>query len=254
MLTELLTLDVYRFFLVFARLGAALMVLPGFAGRLVSSRIRLLLGLSLSFLMLPLIGPTLPPLPKNISLLLLLLLGETTIGVFIGMVAQLLLSAINIAGTFIGFQTGLTNAFSFDPIAEQQSQLLTGFLSNVALVLIFAADLHHMMIRALIDSYAVFQPGQALPWGDFAETMAHTLTDAFRLGIQLSAPLVAFGLVFYTGLGVLSRLVPQMQVFFVSLPIQVLVGLWLLMVSLPTIMLIFLRWFGDGLSAYTVPH
>jgi flagellar biosynthetic protein FliR len=253
-LTELLTLDVYRLMLVFARLGSALMVLPGFGGHMVSPRVRLLLGMVVSFLMLPIIGPILPPLPPSTGLLVLLIFGEVTVGVFIGIVAQLLLSAINIAGTFIGFQTGLTNAFSFDPVAEQQSQLLTGFLSNVALTLIFAADLHHLMIRAMIDSYALFLPGQPLPWGDFAETAAHTLTESFKLGIQLAGPLVAFGLVFYTALGVLSRLVPQMQVFFVALPVQVMVGMWLLMVALPTIMLLFLRWFGDNLSVYIVPH
>ncbi|MGE5504165.1 MAG: flagellar biosynthetic protein FliR [Actinomycetota bacterium] len=254
MLTDLLSVDIYRFFLVFTRLGAAMMLLPGIGGTLVSVRIRLLLALSIAFLLLPLAGPVLPPLPREPSRLVVLVISEATIGVFLGIIVQVLMSAINVTGTFIGFQVGLTNAFSFDPIAQQQSQLLTGFMSNLAMVLVFASDLHHLMLRALVDSYGLFPPGQPLPLGDFAETLSHTMTQSFRMGIQLAAPLVVFGLVFYSGLGVLSRLVPQMQVFFVAMPIQTLVGLWLLMVALPGIMLVYLRWFADGLLPYVTPR
>jgi flagellar biosynthetic protein FliR len=253
-LGDLLNLDVYRFFLVFTRLGAALMVMPVLGSALVPVRIRLLLGLAFALLLEPLAGPLLPPLPRDLSHLILLVIGEATVGLFIGIIVQALLSAISVAGSFIGFQVGLTNAFSFDPIAQQQSQLLTGFLSNLAMVTIFASDLHHLMLRAMVDSYGLFPPGQALPLGDIAETLSHTITAAFSMGIQLAAPLVVFGLVFYAGLGVLSRLVPQMQVFFVAMPVQTLVGLWLLMVSLPSVMLVYLRWFGDGLLPYVVPR
>lgn len=254
MLTEILNLDIFRFFLVFTRIGAAMMVLPGFGGRLVEAQIRLLLALAMSFVVLPALAPDLPGLPRGLGHTVLLLGGEAVIGVFLGMMAQLLMSALNLAGTVIGFQSGMANAFSFDPVAEQQSQLLTGFLANFAIVVIFASDLHHLMLRAVVDSYALFRPGQALPFGDFADTMAHTLTAAFRLGLQLAAPLVVFGLVFYSGLGVLSRLVPQMQVFFVAMPVQLLVAIWLLMVSLPTVTLLFLRWFEDGLLPFVVPR
>lgn len=254
MLTELLNLDVFRFFLVFTRIGATLMMLPGIGGRLVSARIRLLLALAMAFVMLPMLGPLMPAMPPTVGPLILVVAGEVTIGMFLGMVVHLLLSALNIAGTFIGFQTGLTNAFSFDPIADQQSQLLTGFLVNLGMTVIFASDLHHLMLRAMVDSYSVFPPGQPVPFGDLAETIANMGGAAFRMGLQLAAPLVVFGLVFYSGLGVLSRLVPQMQVFFVAMPVQVIIGLWLFMVSLPMVMMLFLRFFEDGLMPFVVPR
>jgi flagellar biosynthesis protein FliR len=254
LLTELLNLDIFRFFLVVSRIGSAMMLLPGIGGQLVSSRIRLLLALSLSFLLLPVLAPGLPALPKNVGTMVLLVGGEIAIGLFMGTMVQLLMTALNLAGTFVSFQVGLTNAFSFDPVAEQQSQLLTGFLSNLGLVVLFTTDLHHLMLRAVVDSYVLFKPGQVPPFGDFAETMGHMLSESFRMGMQLAAPLVVFGLVFFTGLGVLSKLVPQMQVFFVSQPVQLIVGLWLFMVSLPAVMLLFMRFFEDGLIPFVAPR
>lgn len=254
MLTEILNLDVYRFFVLFARIGTVLMFLPGFAGRLVATRFRLLLALSVAFVMMPVLAPGLPPMPRNLGGLVSLIAGEVAVGVFLGMVVQALLSTVHITGTFIGFQVGLTNAFAYDPIVEQQGQLLTGFLSNLAVAVILATDLHHLMLRAVVDSYELFRPAQPLPWNDMTETLVRTVTGSFELGIRLAAPLVVFGLVFYTAMGLLSRLVPQMQVFFVALPAQVLMGLWMFMVSLPAIILLFLRWFEDGLVPFLVPR
>lgn len=254
MLTEILALDVYRFFMIFTRIAAALMLLPGFGGRILQARMRLMLALSIAFVLMPVIAPLYPPQPSTVSRLLLMILGEATVGLFLGVMTQVLMATLHIAGTFIGFQTGLTNAFSFDAVAEQQSQLLTSFFTNVALVIIFATDLHHLMLRALVDSYDLFRPGHPLPFNDFTATLARSLTTSFALGVKISAPLLVFGLVFYSGLGLLSRLVPQMQVFFVALPIQVIAGLWMMMISLPVMMFVFLRWFEDGLFPFLTPR
>jgi Flagellar biosynthesis pathway, component FliR len=91
-------------------------------------------------------------------------------------------------------------------------------------LLILATDLHHLMFRAVVDSYELFRPGQSLPVSDMSNLLATTLAASFRLGLQLAAPLVVFGLVFYGGLGVLARLMPQMPVFFVALPVQLMMG------------------------------
>ncbi len=253
MLNEILTTDIYRLFLIFSRVGAAMMIMPGFGSSVVQARVRLLLAVAVAFLLLPVLRSTIPPLPSHPSTLFLLIAGEVTVGVYLGVMTQVLVSSLQVAGTFIGFQTGLTNAFSFDAVAQQQSTLLSGFLSNLALVALFATDMHHVMIHAIVDSYDLFRPGQPMPFGDFSETLAHMTSDSFTLGVRMAAPLLVFGLVFYAGLGLLSRLVPQMQVFFVAQPMQVLGGLWMLMVALPLIMLLFLHAFEDGLAPYLTP-
>jgi flagellar biosynthetic protein FliR len=253
-LGEILQLDVFRFFLVFTRIGGAMMLFPGLGGSLVSTRIRLLLALAIAFVLTPLAAPLLPAVPKTVGGMLLAVFGEAVVGIFLGTVVMFIMSTLNMAGSVIGYQTGLTNAFSFDPIAQQQSQLLTGFLSNVGMVAIFATDLHHLMFQAVFESYALFPPGRPLMFGDFAETLGHLATETFKVGTQFAAPLVVFGLVFYTGLGLLSRLVPQMQVFFIAMPVQVMIGMWLFMVSMPLIVSLFLRFFESGLIPYVQPR
>jgi len=251
MLSEILSLDIFRFLLVFARVGSTIMLLPGLGGQLVNIRIRLLFALAVSFVMLPALYDQLPGAPADFAVMLRLVFGEIVAGVYLGTVISFLMSTINLAGTIVGYQTSLTNAFSFDPIAQQQSQLLTGFLSNIAMLAVFATDLHHLMFQAIADSYGLFKPGLALPWGDFSETLSHLLTRTFRFGLQFAAPLVVFGMVFYTALGLLARLVPQIQIFFLSMPVQVLVGLWVFTVTLPIMIGLFLRFFEDTLLPYS---
>jgi len=252
-LNEILTLDIYRFFLIFTRIGTAMIVLPGFGGQLVANRIRLILALAISLVMLPVVGASLPPLPTRLSGLVFLFGSEAMIGLYLGILTQTLMSTLNVAGTFIGFQIGLTNAFSFDTVAEQQSSTITAFLSNVALVAIFTTDLHHLMLRAVTDSYAVIVPGQPLPLNDFAETLSKLLSAAFNFALQLAAPLLAFGIIYNVALGLMSRMSPQIQVFFIALPLQVAGGLWMLMVALPLLILLFLRWFEQGLYPFLLP-
>ncbi len=249
-LNEILTLDIYRFFMIFTRLGAAMLLLPGFSGNLVSTRIRLLLALAFSLVMLPVVGRLYPPLPAQMGGLVTLIVGEALVGIYLGVLTQMLMACLSIAGTFIGFQVGLTNSFSFDAVAAQQSSTLTSLLSTTALVAMFATDLHHLMLRALADSYATFVPGAPLPLDDFSETLGHLMSASFGLGMQLSAPVLVFGLIFYAALGLMARLAPQIQVFFVALPLQVIAGLSMLMIAIPMIIMLFLRWFEAGLIPF----
>jgi len=252
-LNQILTANVYGYVLVFTRLGAALMILPGFASGVVQVRVRLLLALGITLVLLPVLGPKLPPLPTHPAQLALLLAGEAMIGIFLGMIGQFLLSALSVAGSFMSFQTGLTNAFSFDAVAQEQSQMLTGVLSTLGIVAVFVADAHHLMLKAMVDSYDLFPPGAPVPLSDMAMTMTRLLGDMFTLGVRLSAPLLVFGMVFYSGLGLLSRMVPQMQVFFVATPLQVLIGLWMTMVALPVLMMLFMGALQTGLLRYVAP-
>lgn len=253
-LNDILTLDIYRYFLVFARVASALMLLPGFSGRLVPSRMRLVMALAISLVLLPVVGRSFPALPRSVGALVVLVGSEAMVGVFLGLMAQTLISSLSVAGTFIGYQIGLTNAFSFDAVAEQQSSTLTAFLSNVALLAMFTTDLHHLVLRALADSYVTFVPGMPLPLGDFGEVLARTLSDSFSFAMRLAAPLLAFGIIYNVALGLMSRLSPQIQVFFIALPIQVLGGIWMFMVAFPLLIMLFLRWYEDAFIPFLVPR
>ena len=249
-LNDILTMDVYRFMLIFTRVGTALMMFPGFSGALFPVRTRLLLGLVISFALLPVIGALIPRPPSHVGALIAIIFGEVTAGTYLGLVTQIMMGALSIAGTFIGFQIGLTNAFSFDSVAAQQSSTMTAFLSNLALMAIFTTDLHHLMLRALADSYATFGPGMALPLDGFMETIGHLMSDSFGFGVRLASPVIAFGLIYYAGLGLMARLSPQIQVFFIVMPIQVLSGFMVFSLGLAMMIHLFLQWFESGLIPF----
>ncbi len=253
-LNEILTLDIYRFFMIFARVATALMMMPGFGGNTFSARVRLGFSMAVTLVLLPVVGTIFPPLPRSVGALMLLVGQEIIIGIYLGIFTQVLMNTMGMASTLIAMQIGLTNAFSYDAIAQQQSTTVTTFFNMIALVAIFSLDLHHLMLRAVVDSYATFVPGQSLPLGDFSETLSHTLSASFGLGVRLASPVLAFSLIFYAGLGLLSRLSPQVQVFFVGLPAQIFVGLWMMMVGMPLLVILFLRWFEDGLIPFLVPR
>jgi flagellar biosynthetic protein FliR len=114
--------------------------------------------------------------------------------------------------------------------------------------LIFATDMHHLAIGALDESYNLFKPGTVLPSGDVAELMTSTVSGAFRVGIQLAAPFLVFGILFNVGLGVLARLMPQLQVFFLGLPASIMIGFAILMALVGVLMGTFLGYLGEVMS------
>ena len=137
----------------------------------------------------------------------------------------------------------MANALIQDPIAEQQSSTISGFLLTIGVVLIFVTDMHHLMLRALLETYAMFEPGQPLPFGDFADTMGRQVADSFALGLQMAAPFVVIGLTYYIGLGLLGRLMPQLPVFFFGLPLQITLQLFVFTITLSGIMIAFIQTF-----------
>ncbi len=150
------------------------------------------------------------------------------------------MSALNVAGAVIAQQLGLGFVTAIDPTQGQQGVLLGNFLTLLGVTMIFVTDLHYLIIAALNDSYALFRPGELPSLGDAAALTTNGVATAFKIGIQLSAPFLVFGLLFNLGLGVLSRMMPQMQVFFVAAPLSILVGFLMLIMVIGTMMTLFL--------------
>jgi flagellar biosynthetic protein FliR len=250
MLDQLLPNDVFSIALVFMRIGSAMMLLPGFGESYVPPRIRLLIALALSVIVTPIVSASLPPMPGDTLGLAVLVGGEIVIGLFFGALARFLLSALHVAGVVIGFQTSLANAQIFDPINAQQGSLIGTFLNVVGVFLIFVTDLHHMMLMALADSYTVFVPGAPPPIGELSQTATRFLARSFVLGLQISAPFVVVGTVFYIGLGLLARLMPQVQVFFIAIPLQIVLGFSVMAMTLSAGLYWFLTNFESGLIGF----
>jgi len=252
MLEELLTLNLFGFFLVFARVGTALAVMPGFSAAYVPTDMRLAMGLVIAFMMTPALIAELPALPRTVSGIAILIGGEMLIGAFLGTIATILMGALQTAGTVIAYVASLANALIQDPIAEQQSSTVAGFLLVMGVVLVFTTDLHHLMLRAVADSYSMVTPGQAFPAEDISQIMARRVADAFALGLRLAAPFVIVGLTYYVGLGFLGRLMPQLQVFFFGLPVQIGVQIWVLAIAITGMMMAFLQSFAEVYQGFTL--
>ena len=197
MLQDLLPADLFAFFLVFARVGSAMMLMPGFGEQYVMPRYRLLLAGAITLLITPIIAATLPALPASPLTLFFLLSGEIVIGVFLGTIGRVIMSGLHVAGTVMSFQSGLANALTFDPVSAQQAAMFALFLSLAGLLFVFVTDLHHVMLEAMVMSYGLILPGAMPPISDFSQVISRLVADAFLLGIQLASPFIAVGLVFY---------------------------------------------------------
>ena len=257
MLDQLIGANVFLLLLVFTRVGAALMWLPGVGTAAVPANVRLAIALLVSLALAAPLAPILPAMPDSPSALALLLAGEALIGTLFGLVGRVLLAALQTAGTFIALFASIANAFVNDPvsgpIAEQQSSTVSGFLSLIGATLIVATDLHEVMLRALAGTYTLFVPGEPLPAGDLADMFARQVSASFLLGFQLSAPFLIAALIYNVGLGVLGRLMPALHVFFFGLPAQIALQLWLLTVVVTGMMLVFADRFRAAWVVFVAP-
>ena len=218
--------------LIFSRLGAILMLMPGFGEPSVPANIRLSMALLISLALGPLVADGLPPMPAQPLMLAAMVVTEAVIGLMIGAVARLFLSTAAVAGQVIGMQSGLAFAQSFDPSMGSQGALMATFLNLTFVTLLFATNIHHMLLYTATNSYIVFPAGDLPSMSGAALWALNSFIDAFRIGVQLAAPLIVFGLVFYLSLGVLSRLMPQAQIFFIAMPSNIMVGLFIVTIAL----------------------
>ena len=243
MLEQIIGANIFLFLLVFTRVGAALMWLPGVGTSYVPGNIRLVVALMISLAMLPVLSPNLPAMPDASSALTLLLAGEALIGTFFGLIGRVALSSLQAAGSFIAMFASIANAFVNDPVVDQQSSTVSGFLSLLGATLVVATDLHEVSLRALAASYDLFVPGAPLAIGDLSDAFARQVSVSFALGFQMSSPFLIAALIYYVGLGILGRLMPALNVFFFGLPAQIGGQIWLLAAVVSAMMLAFAEYY-----------
>jgi flagellar biosynthetic protein FliR len=239
------------FMLVFARVGAMVMLLPGLGESNIPVRIKLGIALLLALIILPLHRAAYQIDLQSINPLLIMMIHEIVVGIVLGATARVTLSALQVGGSVIAQQMGLGFVTSVDPTQGQQGVLIGNFLTMLGVTLLFATDSHYLVIAAINDSYNIFSPGDLTPSGDIAALATRAFAAAFKIGMQLSAPFLVFGLVFNIGLGVLARLMPQMQVYFVGVPLSILAGFLIFSLVLVAMMGTFLNYFNGVMHDLT---
>lgn len=217
----------WAFGLVLARVGSAVLLMPGIAEAEIPPMPRMGIAAAIAIMLLEPLRPALPPVPDSPLNAAAILIAEIATGLWFGWLARLPALALPIAGQMMSFLLGLSSVLV--PAAGGQEQTALARLFGLAApVLVFAAGLHRLALAALAGSYHVIPPGTLLPAGDAAETVVGGVATCFALAFRLAAPFVIASVLWQVAIGLASRLVPRLQIYVVSLPGQILGGFLLL--------------------------
>ena len=250
LLEHFLISQLSAFLFIFCRVGAALMVMPGIGDTYVSPRLRLLFGLAISVLLTPLLMDKMPPMPASVLNLGFLMACEVLVGSFIGMIARTILSALHTAGTIIAYQSSLAVSSIFDPVTGAQTAVISNFMTITALATVFALNLHHLMLASIVESYNLFVPGQYPMVEDLFKYHLKMVGDCFALGVLLAAPHIVFSFAFYLMGGLMTRLMPNFQIFYVMMAPQIIIAFLLLFSILPYIIEVFSDFTHDQMQYF----
>ena len=226
--------------LIFARVGAILMLLPGFGESYVPPRVRLSLALVLSLALWPIVGASLPALPATLGATVGWVMREVLTGLAIGAILRSFMTALTTAGEIVSLQTTLGFSQTANPLQAQPGTTISAFLLLLGTTLVFATNTHHLFIAGLVGSYRLIAPVQPLATGDFATLAVRTLGESFLLGVQLAAPVMVFALIFNLAAGLVGRVMPAFQIFFAAAPLSIILGLSVFALSLGVLGTVFI--------------
>jgi len=223
-----------------------LMLAPAIGERIIPVNLRLAFAVVFSLVLFPLVSDQLPAMPETIPGMAFMLIREILVGLVIGAIAGMIVMATQTAGAVVAFQSGLSMATANDPSQPGvQSALIGNFLTLLGITLVFVTDLHYLVLAAIFDSYTYFPPTGSLMLEDAMIAALKAFTSAFIVGVQMSAPFLVFGLVFNLGLGLIARLMMQLQIYFIAMPANVGIGFVLLMVLISGMMAWYLEHFKN---------
>ena len=236
--------------LILFRVGSMVMILPGIGETYVPPRLRLCLALLIAVCLAPIVGPSLPPIPDTVGAMAGAVIKESLIGLMMGALIQLFMFTLTATGELISLQTTLSFAQTANPTEATPGTTVSTFLSITGLTLVFVTDLHHLFIAAIAHSYTVFTPTKALNLNDAGALAIQTVGRCFALALQLAAPVIVFSLVFNLATGLVGRVMPQFQIFFVAAPLSLLFGLSIFALSLGGIGLIWMQHFDTFMRLF----
>jgi flagellar biosynthesis protein FliR len=220
----------FGFVLVMARIGAAIVLLPGLGEPEPPPMLRLGLALGVTALLLPGIAPTIPVVPEASIQAGLMIAAEIITGLWLGWLARLLVLALPIAGQFVAYMLGVANVLQPDPELGGQATPIARLFAVAAPLAILVTGLYALPLAALAGSYRLIPPGSMLPAADTADTAVRAVATAFALAIRLASPFLLVAIVWHVAMGLLARLVPRLQIYFIAMPAQILGGIALIAV------------------------
>ncbi len=216
--------DIFLFALILCRIAGLFAALPVFGGQRLPANIKIVVVLAITLVCLPILRLTPPPVPQDAFGVGLMILREMLIGLTLAFVTQVVFSAVEFCGQIIGMQMGFSIASVIDPSMGNQTQIMSVMQSLLATLLFLSLNIHHVFIRAIIDSFSIIPLGGWQMNEALIRFLVGVTADVFILGIRLAAPVMVTLLLTSVVLGVMARAFPQMNVFMVSFPLNIGLG------------------------------
>jgi flagellar biosynthetic protein FliR len=222
------------FTLVLVRIGAMIMMVPTFGDASIPASVKWGLTILITLLLFPVVKAGIPPTGDlGFTSLVLGIAGEMFIGIVIGFAARIMFAGIQLAGEMLGFQMGFSAASVIDPTSSIQVSVIAEFLYLMSLLLFMTVNAHHIFISAIAESYQAAPPLSVHFSGPLLQTLVTLSKDVFVIAIKISAPVMAVLLFTNVAMGLVARTVPQMNIFIVSFPLQIAVGLIFIGIAAP---------------------
>ncbi len=233
------------FMLVLTRVSAMIYAFPFFGSTAVTTRVRIAIALVISFMLLPVAGVEGLGFDWSLGRLALSIGRELAVGLIVGFGTRFLFEAFSLAGTFAGRQMGFALAELVDPVTSAPQSMVGQFWALVAILLFLAVDGHHFLIRLLMQNFQLVPLDTGVLQPASGRMLIDGSTEMFRLALRLAAPAIILALMLDVGVGVLARAMPRLQVFFVALPLKLIVGVFALVVSLQLFQALFSAMYSE---------
>ena len=230
------------FFMVLMRMSTLMVLLPIFGDRTVPAPVKILLSITFSAILFPILKGNGAIHVQDALIwsettgkLLMTVASEVMVGLAVGFAAQLVFHAIQIGGDFIGQFMGLSMASMYDPHMENQTQVLGQLVSALAMLTFLAIDGHHILLRAMIETFNLIPQGHFVINEAFRSSIIQLVGNTILFGIQLAAPMAACMLLVNIVYGIIGKALPQLNILTLSMASSVLIGGFVLLISYPSI-------------------
>lgn len=220
--------EVIFFMLVLSRVAGIFAALPVFGGHSLPVRIKAVIIFLITLICLPNLSVAHPQVPSDAFTLALLAFSEIMIGLTLAFITQIIFAAVEFSGQIIGMQMGFTISSIIDPTRGTQTQIMSVVQTLFATLLFLSLNIHHQFIRAIMDSFRVIPLGGWHISGPLVNFLVMRTADIFIIGVRLAAPVMVALLLTSVAMGVMARAFPQMNVFMISMPLNIGLGLTIL--------------------------
>lgn len=219
------TYQILLFIVIFLRISAILFAAPLFGGKNVPIMAKIGISFALCICLFPVVSQKITPIVNSVTVIGIGIIGEVILGFIIGFSVRLVFTGIQLAGQLAGFQMGMSIANVLDPVSNNQVSMLSQLNYILAFLIFITINAHHLLIRALVESFYLVPPLEFVFSDPLTEKLIIFANDMFIIAIKIGAPIIATLLLTSVTLGLIARTVPQVHIFIVAMPIQILIGL-----------------------------